>query len=292
MITAVVTGGSGFLGRHVVRQLRERGNRVVVVARPASDVAHLASLGVDVWRYDGSAASLQALFEQVKPSVAFHLAADGQQGPDLAAVDAQVSSIVGLGVQVLAAAAPLGLPTVIAGTYSEAAGPGATPVNMYAAVKVALRDVARYVHEAYGVGIAWLRLYDNYARDDPRSKFLTQLRDADRRRATLAAGSGLDLIDLTHVDDVARAFVVAADNLATAGGATFIDADVRTGVVLTVRDLVQVVERVVGRTMHVEWGARPGVSRRASALPERACLAGWQPRVSLEDGLRDFFADD
>jgi nucleoside-diphosphate-sugar epimerase len=46
--TAFVTGGTGFLGRHVVEQLTTNGWRVVALHRPTSDTTHLKAYGVDL----------------------------------------------------------------------------------------------------------------------------------------------------------------------------------------------------------------------------------------------------
>ncbi|HEX3346247.1 MAG TPA: NAD-dependent epimerase/dehydratase family protein, partial [Polyangiaceae bacterium] len=46
--TAFVTGGTGFLGRHVVEQLTALGWRVVALHRPTSDVTHLKAYGVEL----------------------------------------------------------------------------------------------------------------------------------------------------------------------------------------------------------------------------------------------------
>jgi nucleoside-diphosphate-sugar epimerase len=48
MRTAFVTGGTGFLGRHIVEQLTELGWRVVALHRPTSDVRHLKAYGVEL----------------------------------------------------------------------------------------------------------------------------------------------------------------------------------------------------------------------------------------------------
>ena len=46
--TAFVSGGTGFVGRHVVEQLTELGWRVVALHRPSSDVRHLAAYGAEL----------------------------------------------------------------------------------------------------------------------------------------------------------------------------------------------------------------------------------------------------
>jgi len=73
--TSLVTGGTGFVGAHVVRKLVERGDRVVALVRPTSDLALLDGLGVetvvgDIRDVDSFAASLECVDEL------YHVAAD------------------------------------------------------------------------------------------------------------------------------------------------------------------------------------------------------------------------
>jgi dihydroflavonol-4-reductase len=51
-VPVLVTGATGFLGRHLVACLVERGEEVRALVRPRSDAAAVASLGVDVVRGD------------------------------------------------------------------------------------------------------------------------------------------------------------------------------------------------------------------------------------------------
>ena len=48
MATAFVTGGTGFLVKNLIRELRARGDRVVALHRPTSDTREIAGLGAEL----------------------------------------------------------------------------------------------------------------------------------------------------------------------------------------------------------------------------------------------------
>ncbi len=74
--TAFVTGGTGFLGRHVVEQLTSRGWRVVALHRPTSDVRHLREYGAEL--VVGSITDPQSLARAMPEGcdAVFHVAAN------------------------------------------------------------------------------------------------------------------------------------------------------------------------------------------------------------------------
>jgi nucleoside-diphosphate-sugar epimerase len=74
MVKNLVTGGSGFLGSHLVNELLERGETVRVLVRPTSKVSHLNSLGVELVIGDTSdIKSLRTAIEGVER--VYHVAA-------------------------------------------------------------------------------------------------------------------------------------------------------------------------------------------------------------------------
>jgi len=120
---ALVTGGSGFIGSHLCRQLRAEGHRVRVLARPGSDLSGLADLEVDLVHGDlDEAASLAAACRGV--DWLFHLAGalKGFQPQDLLRVNRD-------GTGRLLAACPPGLGRFVLVSSLAAGGPRCFPAG-------------------------------------------------------------------------------------------------------------------------------------------------------------------
>ncbi len=166
------------------------------------------------------------------------------------------------------------------------------PVNLYAATKQAFVDVLRYYEAVAGMRSMTLELTDSYGPDDPRPKLVQLLLEAERTGATLPMTAGEQVIDLVHVDDIARAFEVAARLLvstATRMPAYSIDSDRP----LQVRELVTIFERVRRTKLSIEWGKldyRPRETFTPMRLNPR--LPGWAPQIALEVGLAGLNGSD
>lgn len=106
-----------------------------------------------------------------------------------------------------------------------------------------------------------------------------------------ATRDGTGVRDYIHVWDLARAHVRAVEQLDTvvdAAGSTAVTVNLGTGRGVTVKELVQVVERVTGRHVPTEEGRRrPGDAAGAFANVDRASrLLGWRSELTVEDGVR------
>lgn len=282
MSTVLVTGGTGFIGRHLVRALAADGNDVHVLTRATSQRRPQAPGGITVHALPRPSVDVAGVIDEIAPTTVFHLATHfvARHRPDELAD--MVDSNVTLGTVVAEGAVRVGARLVHAtSAWQHFEGAEYSPVSLYAAMKQAFVDVLRYFQEVEALDTREVCLFDTYGPDDDRGKLVGAILGAARKGTALTMSSGKQLVDLTYVTDVVAA-LRAAD--VHDGPVTRLVA--RSGSPVTVRELVELVEDVTGRTLDVTWGARED---RPREMTQDWLVAsddiGWRPQVPLRDGL-------
>jgi nucleoside-diphosphate-sugar epimerase len=292
---ALVTGVTGFVGAHVARALVADGVEVHAIVRPSSrldripDVRGSVALHVD----DGEDALVRAV-DAARPDVTYHLAtnfiAEDRPGDADALV---VDNVLFPGRLVDALAGRGGVFVNVGTAWQHVDGARYRPKNLYAATKQAFEDVLAFSVESGRLRAVTVNLYDSYGPLDHRGKLLHALVDALRTGGALGASSGTQLVDLVHIGDVVRGLRAGA----AACAADALPPDVpyyslSSGRPCTLRELVDVLGRVAGRPVPVEWGVRPDrAGDMTSPWDAGPPVPGWTPEVDLETGLAALLAD-
>ncbi len=285
---ALVTGASGFVGRHLVRRLAASGVEVHAVVRSSSTRPAPAVPDDRVHRLADPSAEIAAVVEQVQPEVVFHLATHFAARHQPAEIIEMMNSNVVFGTTLAQACAAQRARLVhTTSAWQHYQGADYEPVSLYAASKQALVDVIEYFRLVEGLDAREVCLFDTYGPDDDRGKLVSALLASARNGNSMQMSSGLQLIDLVHIEDVVAALRLAADVPRYSQRMV-----VRTGHPITVRQLAATVAEVSGRALGLEWGARP--DRGREMLSDWAIPAenhGWTPKIGLADGLGRLWQD-
>ena len=290
---AIVTGGAGFIGSHVVEALLARGDDVTVLDDLSSGRRENVPEGARLVVAD-IREGLEAAFGEARPEVCFHLAAqvDVRVSVERPAHDAGVN-VLGT-IAVLEAARRHGTQVVFSSTggaiYGECDGPAAEdaqrrPLAPYGVSKLAGEEYLAAYNRLYESGHVSLRYGNVYGpRQDPHGEagvvaiFLGRLAAGEAPRIF---GDGRQTRDYIYAGDVAAATLAAAGR----DGGVF---NVGTGIETSVLELYDGCRRVAGSSLEAEQApARLGELQRSVldvALAEREL--GWRAEVPLEEGLR------
>ncbi len=296
----LVTGASSFLGRELCRALTESGARATALLRPTSDTSGLAALPAppDMIVDTGASEALTNALSDAAPDGVMHIAGryikDGAEDQD-ANPATMVDANVGFGTRLLSAMQRAGIKRLVnTGSYFEHMdGDGARPLNLYAATKQAFMSVLEYHADAHGLQASTLVLYDTFGPGDTRGKLMQAIRNATRNGTTLPVPAEDPALDMVYISDVTAAYVTAGrllvENPSAVAGRRFA---VRHGTPVTIRGMVAAFERVSGRTITTETGAWPAPSRTISVMWDGPPLPGWQPEVTLDDGIRLYLQEE
>jgi UDP-glucose 4-epimerase len=292
-VRAIVTGGAGFIGSHVVDALVAQEAEVAVVDSLVHGSRDNVAAGADLHVRD-IREPLDDLFDAVRPEAVFHLAAqaDVRVSVERPVEDAEVN-VLGT-VRILEAARRHGAQVVFASTggaiYGECAEAAREnsprePLSPYGTAKLAGEEYLSSFNRLYGSRHIALRYGNVYGpRQDPHGEagvvaiFLGALARGEQARIF---GDGSQTRDYVYVGDVARATVSALGH----EGGVF---NVGTGRETSVTELYELCARVAGSDTAAERAAaRLGELQRSFLDPAHAADAlGFRAMVDLEDGLR------
>lgn len=283
---ALVTGASGYVGRHVAAALVARGDTVMGLVRRAD--AEIPE-GVQRAVWDGTAEGMTQILLSAKPDVVLHIAAWSGYDHTMTQVDDMLEANVRLGTLLLEAMHAAGCTRLVnTGTYwQHRDGANYDPVCLYAATKQAFEAVIDYGAAARGLCAVTLKLHDVYGRGDTRPKLLNVLSAKAEKGEALELGDGTQMMAPVEIRDVVSAFLHSADMTGGQGFAGHVRAMVAGDDVVSVRELVERANALLPRPATLKWGARPNRVREVRAPLTNPRLPGWEPKITLKQGLKE-----
>jgi nucleoside-diphosphate-sugar epimerase len=305
----LVTGGGGFIGSNLARRLLERGDGVRVLDNfSTGNRRNLADVVEELEVVEGELRSYERVHNAMRGvEVVFHQGA-------LPSVPRSVQDPLTTGavnvegtLNVLLAARDEGVRRVVAASSSSVYGDGGAfprvetqapnPISPYAVAKLAAERYCVSFSRVYDLETVVLRYFNVFGpRQDPTSEYAAVV---PKFIASIAAGEpvpvdgdGEQSRDFTFVDNVVAGNLLAAD-ASDASGAVL---NVATGERTTLNELMDVLGELLARPVErEERPPRAGDVRHSWADVDAARgLIGYEPRVSLRDGLQravDWFLD-
>ena len=303
--TALVTGGAGFIGSHLVNRLLSLGYRVVVVDNLSSGKLRNINHAAIFHHGDITDRAVVEFIHREQPDLVFHLAAQTSVTHSTrdSIQDANVNVIGTL--RLLEAARLYGIDKLI---YSSTGGAlygdpqynpcsedhPVAPLSPYGVSKYAAEMYLELYHRLYQVDYTVLRCANVYGpRQDPDGEagvvaIFTQAM-LEGRPPTIF-GDGKQSRDFVYVDDVIDANLCAIER---GNGRSY---NIGTGQMTTINRIFESLKEIIGYRGDAERGPmRLGEVYEISLDAAKAAQElGWTPATSLDDGLRqtvEYFRD-
>jgi NAD dependent epimerase/dehydratase len=301
----LVTGGSGFIGSHLVEKLAGLGADVTVLVHYNSQnrLGLLNTLPDDIkekihiiWGDIKEAESVEKAGRDCR--IIFHLAAlvgipYSYQQPQ----DVVMTNVIGT-LNVLKFARDAGVEKVVITSTSEVYGTARyVPIDEnhplqgqspYSASKIAADKIAESFYCAYDLPVAVCRPFNTYGpRQSQRAVIPTIITQA-LSRSEIHLGAVSPTRDFTFVQDTVAGFIKIAESPRAVGEVI----NIGSGFEISIGALTSKICALIGKKLPViseEARQRPGkseVNRLYAANKKAAELVGWQPQVSLDDGLK------
>lgn len=296
MSRVLVTGGAGFIGSHLVRSLVERRHDVAVVVRPTTSIERLDGVvdRLHVIHGDvGRPAEILSALGGWQPEACAHLAWYAEpttyltSRENLAALTASVQFLTHL----IDAGCSRFLITGTCAEYHDSDRPlredcAVEPRTLYAASKLSMLLLAQQLVKEPRVVLTWARLFYLYGPNEPEQRLVPSVIRALLSEREFAASAGTQVRDYLHAADMAEALCALIE--AQVEGIV----NVCSGVPTTVRQLLEEIGRLLGRSELIRFGA---AAKRSLWDPPYVCgdngrllsETSWRPRYELKNGLEE-----
>lgn len=285
----LVTGGSGFLGKHLCRALASAGHSVTNIDhKPFSEVQTIVG---DI--------SDSALLDQCMPNqdTVFHLASYIEAGESVEQPKKYLENNIMGTLAVLESMKKHGVKKFLfsssAAIYGEPIrtpiqeDDRTLPINPYGMTKLAMEGlVSSYVYSFgfTGVALRYFNLYGPGEDHEPETHAIPRfIQQITRGEEVTVWGDGSNRRDFIYIDDVVRAHLLA---LELPQGYHYLNLSGKNAT--AVKDVIGHLERILGKSANIKYfPSRPGDPLELFADATKAkTLLEWEAQVSLEEGLK------
>lgn len=297
----LVTGGTGFVGSHLVHALVGLGAEVHVLHRPSSARGRLAGVAERVTTWVGDLTDAQVMQEicaEIEPRTVYHLAADTGvriADPELEAVRASLAQNVLGSIHLVLALRRTGSVRVLVrlgGVEEYGRGPAPcretqreAPVSPYSASQVAVTHYLQMLQPSLGFDALTLRPTLVYGPGQSEGFFVPSLIRACLAGRAFAMTTGTQVRDLVFVDDLVAALLSAA-RVTGLGGQVL---NVGSNRFHRIVDVARTIVRLSASSSALEIGAVARRTNEVEQLHADSTLAaerlGWRAETELETGL-------
>lgn len=294
----LLSGISGFIGSHLAPLLVERGYDVYGLVRYVTgrrlDIPNIKQVFGDIRDFF----VINSIIKNVMPDIVIHLAAFSAVSASYdhphEFLDTNLQGTVNLSEACLREI-PHFRHFLFAGTSEEYGNQAKFPIeenaelrpnSPYAVSKVAADNYLRYMHEAYDFPVTILRPFNTYGRKNDMHFVVERIIYQMLQNSTIQLGDPTAIRDFMYVNDHVNAYLTCLENPKAIGDVF----NFCTGYAVSIKELAELLSKLTHFSGEVLWGTIPArpldINKLFGSYEKAKKVLGWQPKCSLEEGLK------
>jgi len=287
----LITGSTGFVGRHLVPKLLNESHGVLEITRDLNKSICLYSNSTSKYLYrpddqDG----LRAAIKDFNPEVVIHLASYLTSLDDYSVLLELLNTNIIFFSCILDALKGVDLKLFInTGTFAEFSKSDGLfdPAYLYAATKTASRSFLNYYSKICNFKQITVVPYTIYGGIDTRKKVIDTIYDSLDRKEPIDMTAGEQILDFVHIDDVTDFYLFLINRFKDMSNN--LNVHLGTGVGTNLRQLAKIFENKTGKIANINWGRKPyrPLDVMYAVVDKKSfdsCF-NWRPIVSIELGI-------
>ena len=294
--TVLVTGGTGFIGSHVIKNILKNGYDVILIKRSSSNTWRIDDIKNKIKSFDIDNYDLSEIFEENSINTILHLSTYYKKFHTFRDLNPMITSNITFPVKLLELAKKYEVESFInTGTFFEYSykklpiteNSGENPSNFYAMSKIAFENILKSYSKKYDMNIATLKLFSPYGPYDNEEKIVPIIINSALKKEKVKLSHGLQKLDFIYVKDIAEAYKNCLENISLLEHYESIN--IGTGFPYSIRDIVSILEDILGESIKKSWNDPSDENMEIiySDISKASQILRWEPKYSLKQGLEE-----
>ncbi len=289
----MVTGSTGFVGRHLIPELLKQGHEILEITIEPELSESIFGATTSRYTLTEDQEYLVACVKEYSPAIIIHLASFLTSADDYLTLQKLLKANVEFFSRILDCTRSIDLKLCInTGSFSEyfEGREYLKPAYLYSATKIAARSLLDYYARIGSYKQTTAVPYTIYGGLDSQKKIIDYIYDSLDNPATTDLSPGEQTLDFIHISDIVSYYLYVVENYNNYPAIS--EYQVGTGTGTTIRKLAQMLEVKTQMTANINWGGRP--YRDSDIMYSIAFNDGssiqWKPQISLSEGLDIYLA--
>lgn len=293
----LITGGTGFIGSHLVDALVKDEYKVIVLKRSTSSLWRLQSSRERIQFIDIDKVTIPQIFQSNKVEIVVHLATHYKKNDCLSSEKELIEANVVFPEILVREAIKYGVKGFInTGTFFEydcgqqpiSEASNIKPFNFYAKTKILFEEKLKKYES--NLCINTLKIFTPFGeRDNP--KLITTIIQNGLKNKPIELSNGFQKLDLIYIKDVVDSYIKSIERMISVNYyPEYENFNIGSGEPLSIRDVVSLTEEVLGYRLNVSWGSKKNneIKIAYADIKKAHKFLGWKPCYTVKKGLSNY----